>query len=100
MAIPTIKATYTVDVETKRTLDRLAVRWAVSRSEALRRAIRQAAGRSAGADRLAALNALQARAGLDKATAARWTARQRRERRAAAAARAGRRTRFISTPAS
>lgn len=92
MAIPTIKATYTVDVETKRMLDRLAARWEVSRSEALRRAIRQAAGRSAGADRLAALNALQARAGLDKTSAARWTTSQRKERRLAAAARAERRT--------
>ena len=44
MAIPKIKSTYSLDVETVRTLESLARRWDVSKSEALRRAIRSAAG--------------------------------------------------------
>ena len=82
MATPTIKATYTVDVETKRTLDRLAAKWDVSKSEALRRAIRQAAGTAAATNRLAALDALQSR--IPPSVAARWSKRQRAERQAAA----------------
>lgn len=81
MPAPSIKATYTVDVETKRTLDRLAARWDVSRSEALRRAIRQAAGTSAAANRLKALDALQRQVQLTPAAAARWRKGQRDERR-------------------
>lgn len=81
MAIASIKATYTMDVETKRTLDRLAERWDVSRSEALRRAIRQAAGASAAASRLEALDALQRQLQLTPAAAARWGKAQRAERR-------------------
>jgi predicted transcriptional regulator len=85
MAISTIKATYTVDVETKRTLDRLAVQWDVSRSEALRRAIRQAAGASAAEHRLAALTALQQQARLQDGTLARWSKQQRGQRRRSSA---------------
>ena len=81
MAIPTIKATYTVDVETKRALERLAEQWDVSRSEALRRAIRQAAGSSAAGHRLAALTALQEQARLTRAPLARWSKQQRAQRR-------------------
>ena len=44
MAIPKIKSTYSLDVETVRTLESLARRWDVSKSEVLRRAIRSAAG--------------------------------------------------------
>ena len=43
MAITTIKSTYSLDVETVRTLESLARRWDVSKSEVLRRAIRAAA---------------------------------------------------------
>ena len=43
MAIPTIKSTYTLDVGSVRTLEALAQRWRVSKSEVLRRAIRIAA---------------------------------------------------------
>ena len=81
MAIPSIKATYTVDVETKRTLDRLAEQWGVSKSEALRRAIRQAAGRSAVANRLAALEALQREARLKPEAMSKWQREQRAARR-------------------
>jgi Ribbon-helix-helix protein, copG family len=43
MAIPRVKSTYVMDLETAETLDRLAREWQVSKSEALRRAIRSAA---------------------------------------------------------
>jgi predicted transcriptional regulator len=89
MAIQTVKTTYTVDAETKRVLDELAVRWAVSRSEALRRAIRQAAGAAGVGDRLAALDALQQQAGMTGDRARRWTKTVRAERRAARGARTG-----------
>ena len=38
MAVTTIKSTYSLDVETVRTLETLACRWNVSKSEVLRRA--------------------------------------------------------------
>ena len=44
MAVTTIKSTYSLDVETVRTLEMLARRWNVSKSEVLRRAVRAAAG--------------------------------------------------------
>ena len=43
MAIPKIKSTYSLDVETVRTLESLARRWNVSKTEVVRRAIRAAA---------------------------------------------------------
>src|SRR5207249_7015562 len=46
MALPMIKSTYTLDVATVRTLEALARRWKVSKSEALRRAIRSASGQT------------------------------------------------------
>ena len=82
MALPTVKTTYTVDVETKRALDRLAARWDVSKSEALRRAIRQAAGASRVTDRLAALDALQLQARVSREAAAGWGVAVRAERKA------------------
>ena len=62
MAVTTIKSTYSLDVETVRTLESLARRWNVSKSEVLRRAIRSAArGESPRArEKLAALDKLQA----------------------------------------
>ena len=71
MAVTTIKSTYSLDVETVRTLESLARRWNVSKSEVLRRAIRAAAaeGKSPRAKRkLEALRQLQAsvkRRGID-----------------------------------
>src|SRR5437870_291443 len=44
MAITTIKSTYALDVATVRALEGLARRWNVSKSEALRRAVRVASG--------------------------------------------------------
>lgn len=62
MASTTIKSTYSLDVESVRALENLARRWQVSKSEALRRAIRSEAGRQPDRhrDALAALDELQA----------------------------------------
>ena len=61
MATMTIKSTYSLDVGTVRTLEELARRWNVSKSEALRRAIRGEAERQPSRvdARLQALRALQ-----------------------------------------
>ena len=40
MAITTIKSTYSLDVDSVRTLEALASRWDVSKSEVIRRALR------------------------------------------------------------
>lgn len=87
MALPLVKTTYAVDLETKRLLDRLAERWEVSRSEALRRAVRQAAGSEGASERLAALDALQRRLRLSKRAASTWVAAVRAERRRSSAKR-------------
>ena len=62
MAVTTIKSTYSLDVETVRTLESLARRWNVSKSEVLRRAIRAAAKEEStrASRKLAALDKLQA----------------------------------------
>ena len=62
MATTTIKSTYALDVESVRALEELARRWRVSKSEALRRAIRSEASRQLpeGGDALEALDQLQA----------------------------------------
>ena len=84
MAIPRIKATYTLDVETIRALEKMALCWKVSKSEALRRAIR-AAGENHGSNRrdsLEALDRLQKSLGLTPDKAQIWAKRAREERRA------------------
>jgi hypothetical protein len=63
----------------------LARRLGVSKSEALRRAVRLAAGRDTGA--LESLDELQRALGLSGAGAARWDSRSRKERHAGAARR-------------
>src|SRR3954463_9503623 len=81
MANPTIKATYTLDVETLRVLERAARRWGVSKSEALRRAIRAAASVAAEPETpLAALDQLQSAAGLSVSAADTWARATRTER--------------------
>ena len=82
MANPTIKATYTLDVETLRVLERAAKRWGVSKSEALRRAIRASASIAAEPETpLAALDELQSAAGLTASAATAWSRQARAERR-------------------
>jgi predicted transcriptional regulator len=84
MATMTIRATYALDPHTVSTLERLAKRWSVSKSAALRRAIRDAASRQGGAnERLEALKRLQASVSLSVDGARRWENRVKTERRSA-----------------
>ena len=80
MAIPKIKATYSLDEETVRLLERLARQWDVSKSEALRRVIRSSAGEARGTEPTAALDRLQQSLGLTEAVTAAWKRHARAER--------------------
>ncbi len=84
MATTTIKSTYSLDVETVRTLEALASRWNVSKSEVLRRAVRTAAAEDRGgaAGPLAALRQLQAGVLDDGVDIDRWVRDVSAERRA------------------
>jgi len=85
MATTTIKSTYSLDVETVGALDALAQRWNVSKSEAMRRAIRASAAVHAvnvPPEPLQALDELQKVLALAPATAARWASQMRADRRA------------------
>ena len=82
MATPKIKATYSLDAHTMRVLERVAKRWGVSKSEALRRAIQASEELPAERDeRVAALAELQSRAEVDAKTANAWVKKVRAERR-------------------
>jgi len=85
MATTTIKSTYALDVDTVRQLDAMARRWKVSKSEALRRAIRTAAAQQPSEEReaLEALQGLQDALGLTEDAARAWEDRVRSERRSA-----------------
>lgn len=86
MATPTVKSTYSLDVETVRQLEAMARRWKVSKSEALRRAIRAAANQP-GPDQsgaLEALDGLQGSLALTENAARRWEKLVRSERQASA----------------
>ena len=88
MATMTIKTTYALDAESVRTLERMARRWGVSKSEVLRRAIRVAAAQADdGGDTVKALDRLQRATALTAARAGAWARRNRTERRAASARR-------------
>jgi hypothetical protein len=92
MATLTVKATYSLDVETVRTLERLAKQWDTSKSEALRRAVRAAARServTAVSESTDALDRWQASLGLTAAAAAGWARHARAERRSAARKRGG-----------
>jgi len=91
MATTTVKSTYSLDVESVRQLEAMARRWNVSKSEALRRAIRAAADQqpSTGREALNALDRLQASLKLTKDAATRWERSAKRERRASARQRKG-----------
>ncbi len=96
MATPTVKSTYSLDLETVRALERLAKRWEVSKSEALRRAIRAAiagtSGREVADDENGALQAwqaLQRSLKLTPARAAAWARQVRAERKASSVRRLG-----------
>lgn len=64
-----------------RVLERAAKRWGISRSEALRRAIRALDHTAGKSEPESALDELQAAAGLTSATANRWVKDVRAERR-------------------
>jgi hypothetical protein len=83
MAIPRVKATYSLDTETVRVLESVARRWGVSKSEALRRAIRASASLASTPGGPSVLDDLQAAAGLTPARATAWARDVRAERRAA-----------------
>jgi hypothetical protein len=85
MAIQTIKTTYSLDVETVRKLEAMAHRWNVSKSEALRRAIRTAAQQgltNEGRDALKALDRLQSSLNLGTEETEQWKKATRAERQA------------------
>lgn len=77
MSSPTIKCTYSLDVETVRTLEALARRWNVSKSKALQLSIQAAAEKLPSADpdaldALDALDRLQSSLCLDKTSIKKW----------------------------
>jgi Ribbon-helix-helix protein, copG family len=79
-----VRSTYALDVETVRALERIAQAWRTSKSEALRRVIRAAAGEAVpeASDPLRALDGLQRTLGLTRAKARAWARATRDERRA------------------
>jgi hypothetical protein len=87
MAKTTIKSTYALDVSTVKALEEMARVWKVSKSEALRRAIRSAAERELGhpGEAVEALEDLQRALALSSVKARAWSARVRKERRMASA---------------
>ena len=93
MARTTIKATYALDVDTVRALESMAERSKVSKSEALRRAIRTASTRvgPGGTDALKALDELQRSLKLTPEGTRAWAERTRAERRRATSKRPHRR---------
>jgi ribbon-helix-helix CopG family protein len=83
MSTPHVKATYSLDVPTLKILERVAKRWGVSKSEALRRAIHASVSLPSEPDpRLDALSELQSTAALSAPDADTWSAAVRDERRA------------------
>jgi len=85
MAKITVRSTFALDPETVTALDRLARRWRVSKSDALRRIVNAASAVEnvdATADALAALGELQDLLGLDARKAEAWIREIRAEREA------------------
>jgi predicted transcriptional regulator len=82
MASTVVRSTYALDEETVRRLDNLARHWNVSKSEALRRAIRTADAMAGSPDdRLKALDELQASIRLTRSRAQTWVRELREDRR-------------------
>ena len=79
----TVRSTYALDPETIRRLEDIARRWGVSKSEALRRAIRSAAAsRTPERQKIESLMKLQDSLGLTPQSADAWIDNVRRERKA------------------
>ena len=87
MATMSIRSTYSLDEDTVRRLDAISRQWGVSKSEALRRAIRSVGAQPPPSDRLAALTALQGAVRLSDPRARAWMHDARDQRRAASAKR-------------
>jgi hypothetical protein len=89
MARLSIKATYSLDPRTVRALERMAKRWKVTKSEALRRAILLAerAGEGDSPDALHALDELQNSLGMTTSRLRDWSRAAREERRASSSRR-------------
>jgi len=83
MALPMVKSTYVLDLESADALGRLARDWRVSKSEVLRRVLKNAVSCPA-PDRVALFRQMQKAAGVSSAKADRWVAAVRAERRAGA----------------
>lgn len=81
MALPMVKSTYVLDLESADALGRLARDWHVSKSEVLRRVLKNAVAGPV-PDRVALFRQMQQAAGLSAAKAGRWVAAVRGERRA------------------
>jgi hypothetical protein len=78
------KATYSLDSETLEKLNRLSHRWQVSKTEALRRALHQAAAREAtlsATEKIALLQKLQKQFAADGVDFERWKRDTKRGRR-------------------
>jgi predicted transcriptional regulator len=87
MPTPKIKATYSLDADTVRRLEKLAEIWDTSKSEALRRAIRSCDVHSDGLlteqdaqGKLDAFHALQKSMNISKTAAEQWANQVREER--------------------
>ena len=76
----TIRSTYALDLETVERLDALSKRWDVSKSEALRRAVRAAGADAHQAAQVDALGRLQAATHLTTKSAGAWARRVTSER--------------------
>lgn len=87
-----MKATYALDAASVKALERMARRWAVSKSEALRRAINAAAASDDASpkQKIEQFERLQAEIALTPAKARAWECDVRAERRAARAPRGAR----------
>ena len=84
MARLSVKSTFSLDVKTIRALERIAQRWSVSKSEALRRAVLMAEqGQGEQPAALQALDELQRSLGMTPARAREWSRAVREERHAA-----------------
>lgn len=82
MATMKIKTTYSLDVETVQALESMARRWKVSKSEALRRAIRAASSAAGDDDALRAWDEFQRSVAVGRRAAARWQDEADAERKA------------------
>lgn len=89
MARLSVKSTYSLDLGTVQALERMAKRWKVSKSEAIRRAVLIAEQSEEGGspDALQALDELQRSLGLTPARVREWMRESRGEREAASTSR-------------